>query len=111
MRTIIDLSCLVIGYYDLYNTNYLDANRTYTYYRFYDSVDQDMYIPLERSTSNYNYGYLANIIEIEPSHNYIYRKDYKDIVLTSAIIIIGIVCLINLITSIIRKGGLLSGLL
>lgn len=97
-------------YYDVYNTNYLNANSTYTYYRFYNNVDQDMYVTLERTTSNYNYGYLS-CVEIQPSHNYVYRKDYPSIVSTSAIIILGIVVLFNIITSIIRRGGLFSGLL
>lgn len=101
---------LLTGYYDLYDTNYLDANRTYTYYRFYDNLDQDIYIELSRTTSNYNYGYLS-CTEIQPKHDYIYRRDYKDIVTTSAVIILGLVVLINILTSIIRKGGVFSGLL
>ena len=98
------------GYYDLYNTNYLNANSNYTYYRFYDSVDQDMYQTLERTTSNYNYG-LLNAIEIEPNNNYIYRKDYPQILSSAFILTIGFIVLINILTSIIRKGGVFSGLL
>lgn len=98
------------GYYDLYNTNYLQPNSSYIYYRFYDNLDQDAYITLERTTNNYNYGYLT-CIETEVSHEYIYRNDYNEIVCTSAILILGIVVLFNIITSIIRKGGLFSGLL
>ena len=97
-------------YYDIYNTNYLEPNQTYNYYRFYNNLDQDMYVILQRQTSQYNYGYLS-CVEITPQHSYIYRKDYKDIVVSSAILIIGVICLFNIITSLIRKGGLLSGLL
>lgn len=97
-------------HYDVYNTNYLEPNQTYNYYRFYNNLDQDMYIMQQRQTTQYNYGYL-NAIEIKPQHSYIYRKDYHDIVTTSAVLIIGIIALFNIVTSIIRKGGLFSGLL
>lgn len=110
---ITDDFCYVVpgnGYYDLYNTNYLNSNQTYTYYRFYNSVDNDMYQTLTRTTGSY-YGQELNAIQIEPKHNYIYRNDYKDIVVTSAVLIIGLVVLLNIITSMIKKGGVLSGLL
>lgn len=64
----------------------------------------------ERTTSNYNYGWL-NSIEIEPDSSYIYRKDYPQIVNVVFILTLGLVVLINIITSIIRKGGIFSGLL
>lgn len=97
-------------YYDLYNTNYLNANSTYTYYRFYNSIDQSMYTTNERTTSNYNYGYL-NSIEIEPDNSYIYRKDYPQIVSTVFMLTIGLVVLVNIFTSLIKKGGVFSGLI
>lgn len=97
-------------YYDVYNTNYLEANRDYMYYRFYNNQDQDNYVVLTRSTSNYNYGYLT-CFEISPNSSYIYRKDYPQIVNTAFILTLGFVVLINIITSIIKKGGVLSGLI
>lgn len=97
-------------YYDVYNTNYLEPNQTYNYYRFYNNLDQDMYIQQQRQTSQYNYGWLT-CIEIQPQHDYIYRKDYPSIVSTSFIICCCIVLLLNLMTSVIKKGGVLSGLL
>lgn len=98
------------NYYDVYNTNYLNANSSYIFYRFYNNLDSDMYLPMERITNNYNYGSLE-CIQVNPMHSYIYRKDFSDICLTSFIIIFGIIVLFNIVTSIIKKGGLLSGLI
>ena len=97
-------------YYDVYNTDYLENNRTYTYYRFYNSVDVDEFVTLTRSTSNYNYGYLT-CFEIEPSSDYIYRRDYPSILNCVFIFTLCFVLLINILTSCVRKGGILSGLL
>lgn len=112
-KGITDDYCYIVpgnGYYDIYNTNYLNSNTTYKYYRFYDSVDSDMYQELERQTSNYNYGYLS-AIQVVPQHSYIYRKDYPSILNIVFIFTISIILLINIFTSVIRKGGVLSGLL
>lgn len=98
------------NYYDLYNVDYLEPNRTYNYYRFYDSVDSDMFVVMERSTTNYNYGYLS-CVEVEPTSEYFYRKDYPNILMSVFILTIGFVVLINAFTSIIKKGGVLSGLI
>lgn len=109
---ITDDFCYVVpgnGYYDLYNTNYLNSNTNYTYYRFYNSVDSDMYQVFNRSTGNY-YGQELNAIQIQPKHNYIYRKDYPQILQSVFILTIGFILLINIFTSIIKKGGVLSGL-
>lgn len=111
-KGITDDYCYIVpgnGYFDVYNTNYLNSNQTYTYYRFYNSVDSDMYQELSRTTG-YT-GTSLNAIQVVPQHNYFYRQDYKDIVVTAAVLIIGIVVLVNIITSIIKKGGVLSGLL
>lgn len=98
-------------YYDLYDTNYLEPNTSYTYYRFYNNLDQDMYMAQTRTTSQYNYGYLSNYVEIQPQHNYIYRKDYPQILQSVFILTLGFIVLINILTSIIKKGGVFSGLL
>lgn len=98
------------NYYDLYNTNYLNNNSTYTYYRFYYNLEDDLYLTLTRNTNNYDYGFL-NCIEVVPKNDYIYRRDYTNILFCSATLILFIVVLFNLITSLIKRGGLLSGLL
>lgn len=68
-----------------------------------------MYQVLERST-NYNTVNL-NAIQVIPQNSYVYRKDYPQILQSVFILTIGFVVLINLMTSIIKKGGVLSGLL
>lgn len=65
---------------------------------------------MQRQTTNYNYGYLTSA-EIEPTHDYIYRRDYPNILNIAFIFTLGFVVLINIITSIIKKGGVLSGLI
>ena len=97
-------------YYDLYNTNYLQAGHNYTYYRFYYDLEQDLYTANNRTQSQYNDTYL-NCIEINPSSDYIYRRDYPDILFCSSIIIIALVILFNLVTTLIRRNGVLSGLI
>lgn len=112
-KGITDDYCYIVpgnGYYDIYNTDYLNSNTNYTYYRFYDNVDSDIYQELIRSTSSYNYGTL-NAIQVEPKHDYIYRKDYPQILQSVFILTIGFVVLFNIMTSFFRKGGVLSGLL
>lgn len=98
-------------YYDIYNTNYLEPNESYTYYRFYNNIDSDLYSIQTRTTNQYNYGYLTNSIEIQPQHSYIYRKDYPQILTCVFILTLGFVVLLNVLTSIIKKGGILGGLI
>lgn len=98
------------NYYDLYNTNYLEPNQSYTYYRFYNNLDSDLYISMTRTTSQYNYGYI-DTIQIEPDSSYIYRKDYPQILTIVFILTIGFVFLINLLTSCFKKGGVFNGLI
>ena len=97
-------------YVDIYDTNYLSPNSTYTFYRVYNDLDSDLYQTLERQTNNYSYGSI-NAIEINPSHNYIYRNDYPHILFIVCIYVLIFTILFNIFTSIIKKGGLLSGLL
>lgn len=96
-------------YYDLYNTIVIEPNRSYTYYRFYYDLDNDLYTTNTRNGNNYN-TQILNAITVQPTHNYIYRKDFADICIVSFIICFCIVLLLNIITSIFKKGGVLSGL-
>lgn len=97
-------------YVDIYNTNYLQPNQTYTYYRLYNNLDNDLYQTRQTTTTQYNYGAL-NSIEIQPTNSYIYRKDYPQICFIVLIYVLAFCVLFNVFTSIVRKGGLLSGLL
>lgn len=94
------------NYIDLYNTPNLRAG-TFDYYRIYTNLNgfyyshNSQYYSLTSDTT-------ATIVGV--TDKVIYRPDFFNIVfLTLAFTFIG-VWLLNLITSIIRKGGVLGGL-
>lgn len=95
------------GYIDLYNTNVLH-NNTYTFYRVYTNCSGFYYRVYEQSYSQYNTTYTQNI---NVSDKIVYRQDFDRIVVLVFIFAIFGVWLFNLLTSSIRKGGLLGGLL
>lgn len=105
-----DFKYIVIGngYYDLYNTPILYPNQTYTYYRFFNDYDQDIYNTYTRTTGSYSSTLNATIIE--PTNEYIYRKDYPQILNIVFIYFLFFIILFNIFTSIIKRGGLLGGL-
>lgn len=95
------------GYIDLYNTNILH-NNTYTRYRIYTNTGGFFYDVSSVNVSNYTTTYTN---DIKVSNKAVYRRDYSSIVVTTFIIAIFGIWLFNLVTSLIRKGGLLGGLL
>lgn len=95
------------GYIDLYNTNVLH-NNTYTRYRIYTNVGGFYYDVNEVSIGSYTTNYAR---DIQCSSDVVYRQDFSAIVVTTFIIAVFGAWLLNLITSIIRKGGILGGLL
>lgn len=101
---------LVFGdnYVDYYSTDNLVSGNTYTYYRCYYMYDSDLL--QERSITPTN-NVVLDSVEVETTHDYIYRKDYANICQTAFIYIIGFIVLLNIMTSIIKKGGVLSGLI
>lgn len=95
------------GYINLYNKPY-GNNETLPYYRIYTYTDDFYYSEGTQSFSSYNTTYFT---EIEVSNNWAYRRDFSDICLTSFIIFLFFfVFLFNIMTSFIRKGGVLGGL-
>lgn len=95
------------GYIDLYNTNVLH-NNTYTYYRVFTNVGGFYYEQRQTTVSAYTTTYTNNI---DISNKSVYRQDFDSIVVITFIICLFAIWLFNLITSIIRKGGVLGGLL
>lgn len=94
------------GYIDLYNTDALH-NNTYTYYRIYTNVGGFYYRIYQQTYNQYNTTYAQ---DINVSNEVVYRRDFPSILfMTICFTLIGI-WLFNLITSLIRKGGLLGGL-
>ena len=94
------------GYIDLFDTNHLNNNQTYTYYRVY------MYDNLfEYEVKTQQGGYYSEILQdVKVSQNQVYRRDFGDICIIVALMVGFGVWLLNLMTSIIRKGGVLGGL-
>lgn len=94
------------GYIDLYNSSVLH-NNTYTRYRIFTNANGFYYDISEVNVGNYTTTYTTNITT---SNGIVYRRDFPSILfMTLCFTFIGI-WLLNLITSLIRKGGLLGGL-
>ena len=94
------------GYIDLYNTNVLH-NNTYTRYRVFTNCDGFYYSVDSVNVGQYTTTYTT---DIPVSDNAVYRQDFDSIVIVTFIIALFGVWLLNLITSLIRKGGILGGL-
>ena len=94
------------NYIDLFNTNHLDNNHTYTYYCIY------MYDNLfEYDVRSQQGGYYNETLQnVNVSQNKVYRRDFGDICVIIALMVGFGVWLLNLLTSVIRKGGVLGGL-
>lgn len=96
-------------YIDLYNTNVLQANHTYQYYRIYLYDNQFMYESLSRQIGSYSSNTYLESVRV--TDNVRYRRDFPDIALTIFLYILLFIFLVNIVTSSIKKGGLLGGLL
>lgn len=95
------------GYIDLYNTDTLH-NNTYNYYRIYTNVNGFYYSYHTTSYSSYYTDYTTNI---NVTDNIQYRTDFPNIMTMTFIFVLFGVFLFNIVTSFIRKGGVLGGLL
>ena len=94
------------GYIDLYNTDRLHDG-TYTFYRVYTNAGGFYYRTYQQTYNQYNTIYAQ---DINVTANKCYRQDFPSILfMTICFALVGI-WLFNLITSLIRKGGLLGGL-
>lgn len=92
-------------YIDLYNKESF-RNETATYYRIYYNYSSALVVPGTRSFSNYT----TTFSELPVSRDFFDRPDcYKIISITFILCLLGL-WLVNLITSSIKRGGLLGGL-
>lgn len=93
------------GYVDLYNVETL-INGTYDFYRVYTNAGGFYYRHMSTNYSQYNTTTAQNITVTD---NVCYRTDFSNILfLTLAFTFIG-VWFLNLLTSCVRKGGILGG--
>ena len=93
-------------YIDLFNTDTLVNNQTYIYYRIY-MYDNLFTYSVGSTSGSYHSQTLQNV---NVSDNKVYRRDFGDICIMVALMVGFGVWLLNLMTSIFRKGGVLGGL-
>ena len=94
------------NYIDLFNTNQLVNNQTYTYYRIYMYDNLFEYDVRSQQGGYYN----ETLQDVSVSQSKVYRRDFGDICIIVALMVGFGVWLLNLMTSLIRKGGVLGGL-
>ena len=91
---------------DLYNQN-IAQNIDLPYYRIYYNSPNFVY---SRGISHFGSYNATTFQNIEVTDKWYYRKDCLNILLFTCIIFVATIWLVNLFTSIFKKGGLLSGL-
>lgn len=96
------------NYIDLYNVEQLQPDSTYNYYRIYLYDRGFFYEPRVNITTESYIGQTNNNINV--SSSYVYRHDFVDICIICGLFIVCGLWFFNLISSCIRKGGLLGGL-
>lgn len=94
------------NYIDLFNTNQLVNNQTYTYYRIY-MYDNLFEYDVKSQQGSY---YTETLQDVPVSQSKVYRRDFGDICIMVALMVGFGIWLLNLMTSLIRKGGVLGGL-
>lgn len=93
------------NYIDLFNTDSFKYQQNYDYYRVY-MYDNGFYYTYNTTTL-----YNQVVQDVEVTDNICYRSDFSSIVVVTFIFALFGVWLINLMTSIVNKGGVLGGLL
>lgn len=95
------------GYIDLYDSQVLH-NNSYTYYRVYTNNNGFYY---STNSANYSSFVTEYTTPIDVTDNIQYRTDFPNIMIMTLIFVLFGLFLFNIVTSLIRKGGLLGGLL
>lgn len=94
-------------YITLYNRSNL-SNGTYNYYRIYYNSPYFIYSEGDTTFSSYN---STIATDVPVSNSWWYRHDLCGILTCTIIIALFFLFLFNIFTSIVRKGGVLGGLL
>lgn len=97
------------GYIDLYQVGELHANNTYHYYRVY--LYDNVFLYTQGENVRGQYTQTQYLQEIPVSNDVVYRRDFPMIILTCFIYLIIGLWVFNFMTSMVKKGGLLNGLL
>lgn len=93
-------------YIDFYNVEIISQNNNVNFYRQYFNISPDLVEYYETiSTED------LTLFDTEITNNFLARPDVDRVLLSSFIIISVILVLFNLVTSLIKKGGVLGGLL
>lgn len=95
------------GYIDLYNTDVLQ-NGTFDYYRIYTNNNGFYY---SHNSQRYSLTSDTRATLVGVTNNVCYRHDFPNIMIMTLIFVLFGLFLFNIVTSLIRKGGLLGGLL
>ena len=94
-------------YFDLYDKSNIQGTSG-TYYRIYYAFEPDYWQSYSYQSSQYT---STNYQTIERTDSFLARPDNYKIITCGFCIIFLIIFLINIMTSIIKKGGVLGGLL
>lgn len=95
------------SYFDLYDRSNIQGTSG-VYYRVYYSLEPSYWQAFEYSNSSY---YTTSYQEIERTDSFLARPDNYKIVTCGFCIIFLFIFLINIVTTLIKKGGILGGLL
>lgn len=91
-------------YYDLYNTNDI-AGKTVDYIRVYYALDDDLYLTFRQTYSQYNTLVCKEIVQ---SHSIFAKHNSLQVFGITFIVCFFIIFVINIMTSIVKKGGILG---
>lgn len=93
---------------DLYNTPELVSNQSYNFYRVFTNYNDCFFYEYEENIPYVNTN--SELVELQVTSDFKYRPDIDKICITTGSIALVILISLNIITSIIRKGGVLGGL-
>ena len=93
-------------YIDLFKQPNLQGDLDYYRIYLYDNLFQ--YDHLSQSFNQYNY---STAKEVNVSNDYLYRRDLPSICFLGVVEVCVVLVIFNIVSSVFKKGGLLSGLL
>ena len=94
-------------YIRLFNKPY-GRDENLSYFQIYNNDSGFFYSSGMQNFSSYNTTYFT---ELDVTDSIVYRKDFDKITVVSFIFILGLLFLVNLVTSVFKQNGVLGGLL